>query len=133
MSWDEAVMPKFTSNAGGMRSSARHGERAPGAAVTAYERGGAWVVAAHGSYDTYSIAPLAHALDAAARKYPKVVLDASGVDFGDSALLNLLILTHQAGNLRVAAPPQQLQRLFEMTGVDTVLEIRETVDAAAVS
>ncbi len=69
MSWDEAVMPKFTSNAGGMRSSARHGERAPGAAVTAYERGGAWVVAAHGSYDTYSIAPLAHALDAAARKY----------------------------------------------------------------
>ncbi len=62
-----------------------------------------------------------------------MVLDASGVDFGDSALLNLLILTHQAGNLRVAAPPQQLQRLFEMTGVDTVLEIRETVDAAAVS
>jgi hypothetical protein len=34
----------------------------------------------------------------------------------------------------VAAPPsQQLQRLCEITAVDTVLEIRQTVDDAATS
>ncbi|WP_324605896.1 STAS domain-containing protein [Streptomyces sp. NRRL S-813] len=98
-----------------------------------YEWRGAWVVAAHGSYDMHSIPPLADALAAAARKHPKVVLDASGVVFADSSFLNLLILTHQAGTLRVAAPPQQLQRLFAITGVDAVLEVRETVDDAAAS
>ncbi|MER5296373.1 STAS domain-containing protein, partial [Streptomyces pharetrae] len=69
----------------------------------------------------------------AVEAHPKVVLDASGITFADSTLLNLLILTHQAGTLRVAAPSQQLQRLCEITAVDTVLEIRQTVDDAATS
>ncbi|WP_345581879.1 STAS domain-containing protein [Streptomyces prasinosporus] len=95
-----------------------------------YEWRDAWVVAAHGPYDMQSIKVLANALDTAARKRPKVVLDASGIDFADSALLNLLILTHQTAALRVAAPPRQLRRLLELTGTDTVLEVRETVEEA---
>jgi anti-anti-sigma factor len=121
------------SDAGGEQGSGRAGEQAPEAALDQYEWRGAWVVAAHGSYDMHSIPPLADALGAAARKHRKVVLDASGVVFADSSFLNLLILTHQAGTLRVVAPPEQLQRLFEITGADNVLELRETVDDAVVS
>ncbi|MFF7183502.1 hypothetical protein [Streptomyces sp. NPDC008121] len=53
--------------------------------------------------------------------------------FADSAFLNLLILTHRTGKLFVAAPSKQVQRLCVITGVDDVLQIRETVDAAMAS
>ncbi|MEV6838377.1 STAS domain-containing protein [Streptomyces sp. NPDC051133] len=101
--------------------------------VTQYAWRGAWVVAARGSYDMQSIKPLADAMDTAVQEHPKVVLDASGVDFADSTLLNLLIRAHQTGTLRIAAPPQQLRRLCMLAGVDTLLEMRETVEAAAAS
>ncbi|MCC8340672.1 STAS domain-containing protein [Streptomyces sp. R1] len=101
------------------------------ATVVQYERCGAWVVSPRGPYDMSTITQLADALDTAAKEHPKVVLDASGITFADSALLNLLILTHQAAEFRVAAPPRQLRRLLQLTAVDTVLKIRETVDDAA--
>jgi anti-anti-sigma factor len=104
-----------------------------GAAVPQYDWCGAWVVHARGSYDMDTITPLADALETAVRRHPKVILDASGITFADSTLLNLLILTHQAGTLRVVAPSPQLRRLCEITGVDGILEIRDTVDAAAAS
>ncbi|MFI9252754.1 STAS domain-containing protein [Streptomyces sp. NPDC053069] len=121
------------SSAGAMEGSGHVGGPGPVAALHQYECGGAWVIAAHGSYDIHSIPPLAEALNAAVRKHAKVVLDASGVDFADSSFLNLLIRAHQTGTVRVAAPPRQLQRLFVITGADAVLEIRETVDDAALS
>ena len=133
MSWNEAVMPKLMSSAGAKHWSGHVSGPDLATAVHQYECCGAWVVAPHGSYDMHSIPPLAAVLDAAVRKHPKVILDASSVDFADSSFLNLLILAHQTGTLRVAAPPEQLQRLFEITGTDTVLEIRETVNDAAVS
>nr|CAK50918.1 putative anti-sigma factor antagonist [Streptomyces ambofaciens]CAK51156.1 putative anti-sigma factor antagonist [Streptomyces ambofaciens] len=101
------------------------------ATVVQYERCGAWVVSARGPYDMSTVTPLADALDTAAKEHPKVVLDASGITFADSALLNLLILTHQAADFRVAAPAQQLKRLLQLTAADTILKIRETVDEAA--
>ncbi|NEA45444.1 STAS domain-containing protein [Streptomyces sp. SID10815] len=101
--------------------------------VIQYEASGAWVVIAHGAYDMHSITPLASALDSAAGKHPKVVLDTSGVTFADSTLLNLLIRTHRAVTLRVAAPGPQLQRLLEITGVDTLLQTRATVAEAVAS
>ncbi|MFJ8194989.1 STAS domain-containing protein [Streptomyces sp. NPDC096094] len=89
------------------------------------------MVGARGPYDMSTVTPLADALDTAAKEHPKVVLDASGITFADSALLNLLILTHQAADFRVAAPARQLKRLLQLTAVDTVLTVRETVDEAA--
>ena len=134
MSWDEAVMPRLMSNVSGKPVPVQAAAHAPeGAAVMQYEWRGAWVVAASGSYDIHSITPLADALKTAVREHPKVVLDASGITFADSTLLNLLIVTHQAGALRVAAPSRQLRRLCDITGVDTVLVMRETVDEAAIS
>ncbi|MFJ7773152.1 STAS domain-containing protein [Streptomyces sp. NPDC097107] len=99
--------------------------------VVQYEWRDAWVVAARGAYDMHSITPLADALDTAAGGHRKVVLDASGITFADSTLLNLLILTCRATDLRVAAPTRQLQRILELTGVDTVLTVRATVEDAA--
>ncbi|MFD5231244.1 STAS domain-containing protein [Streptomyces qaidamensis] len=134
MPWDEAGMSALTRDTGAMplpQQAPAHTR--PGAAPSQYERHGAWVVVARGAYDMDSITPLADALDAAVRKYPKVILDASGITFADSTLLNLLILTHQAGALRVVAPPPQLQRLCEITGVDSILETRSSVEDAAVS
>lgn len=101
------------------------------ATVVQYEWGGARVVGARGPYDLDSITHLADALAAASEEHAKVILDASGITFADSALLNVLILTHQAVDLRVAAPPERLQRLLQLTGVDTVLKVAATLEEAA--
>ncbi|MFH8801027.1 STAS domain-containing protein [Streptomyces sp. NPDC017936] len=134
MPWDEAVMPTLMSDTG----EAPPPEQTTGRAsqptdVLQYERRGACVITARGAYDMDSITSLADALKDAAREHPKVVLDASGVTFADSTFLNLLILTHQAGTLRLVAPSPQVQRLCAISGVDQLLEIRDTVHDAVVS
>jgi anti-anti-sigma factor len=101
-----------------------------GIEVSRYEWRGAGVVSACGSCDIQSIQPLADALTAAARDHHRVILDVSGIGFADSALLNLLILAHQKVQLYVVAPTRQLQRLLELTGMDSVLNIRATVEEA---
>ncbi|MFB6833258.1 STAS domain-containing protein [Streptomyces hydrogenans] len=101
--------------------------------VSQYECCGAQVVEAHGDYDMHSIGPLAEALKTATETHPKVVLDASGVAFADSTFLNLVILIHQTGKLRVVAPSEQVRRLCAITGVGDILQIRETVDDAVAS
>ncbi|MEU3889831.1 STAS domain-containing protein [Streptomyces sp. NPDC029041] len=134
MPWDEAGAPALTRDTGAETLPERAiASASEGAAVLQYEWRGAWVVVARGSYDMDSITPLADALAVAVREHPKVILDASGITFADSTLLNLLILTHQAGALRVVEPSAQLQRLCEITGVDTILETRDSLDVAAVS
>ncbi|WP_225821294.1 STAS domain-containing protein [Streptomyces naphthomycinicus] len=134
MSWNEDVTPRLVGDADGEPLPGQADGGAPdGGAVTQYGCRGAWVVVARGSYDMQSIKPLADAMDAAARNHPKVVLDASGVVFADSTLLNLLIRAHRAGTLRIVAPPPQLRRLCALTGVDTLLETRASVEAAAAS
>jgi anti-anti-sigma factor len=129
--WDEAVSLTLASDTDGMPAPRRAVEDTrEQVSVHQYEWCGAWVVTAHGPFDMHTIGPLADALKAAVGRHPKVVLDASGVTFADSTLLNLLILTHQAGTLRVVSPSRQVRRLCEVTGVDTILEIRRTVDDA---
>ncbi|OQR63472.1 anti-anti-sigma factor [Streptomyces maremycinicus] len=95
--------------------------------VVQYEQDGAWIVVAHGDYDTNTIAPLEEALDTAARKHSLVVLDACGVSFADSTFLNLLLRIHQTTALRVAGPPRRLRHLLEITGADTVLHTRDNI------
>ncbi|MCX5008591.1 STAS domain-containing protein [Streptomyces sp. NBC_00638] len=101
------------------------------AAAVQYECHDCQVLVASGAYDMYSIKPLADALGTAAGKHPKVVLEASSITFAGATFLNLLILTRRATDLRVAAPTQQVQRLLEITGVDTILKVRATVEEAA--
>ncbi|MEU0671339.1 STAS domain-containing protein [Streptomyces sp. NPDC006172] len=95
-----------------------------------YERNGVLVVVAPGACDLDSIAPLADALETAAAKQSRVVVDASGVSFADSTFLNLVLHIHRLTELRLAAPPPQLRRVLELTGADAVLDVRATIEDA---
>ncbi|MET9773185.1 STAS domain-containing protein [Streptomyces sp. NPDC006367] len=133
MSLDEVVTPMRGGDAGGggVPSPAQVDVTTTSeATVLQYEWRGARVVVARGSYDMHSVAPLADALGAAARKYRTVILEASGVEFADSSFLNLLILTHQSTDLRLVAPTLQLRRILELTGVDGILKVCETLEDA---
>ncbi|MFF5338872.1 STAS domain-containing protein [Streptomyces sp. NPDC013181] len=135
MTYSEAAPVARESGAG--RSGARSPSRATASdpaqmMVVEYEHHGVWVVAAHGACDLQSVAGLEEALTTAVWRHPKVVLDASGISFADSSLLNVLIMAHRAGALRLAAPRPQLQRLLGLTGLDAVLYVRATVEEAAV-
>ncbi|EFL12933.1 STAS domain-containing protein [Streptomyces sp. C] len=95
-----------------------------------YRAGPGWVVAARGELDQDTLPSLEEALTAAADRHGVVVLDASSVTFGDSSFLNLLLRLHRLTVLRVAAPGDQLLRLFALTGADTVLSLHPSVQDA---
>ncbi|MER5728335.1 STAS domain-containing protein [Streptomyces sp. NPDC002138] len=88
------------------------------------------VVTGSGEYDLDTLDAISGELSAAAAAHRMVVLDASAITFADSSFLNLLIRTHHATRLRIAAPQGQLARLFEMTGADRVLDLRPSVEDA---
>ncbi|WP_328535120.1 STAS domain-containing protein [Streptomyces sp. NBC_00344] len=138
MPWDEAIITgpvgdTAANSACPPDSGAGSGGAAAQAGATQYALPGAWVVVAAGEYDIDTITPLSAALSAAAAEHPRVILDASGVTFADSSFLNMLILVHQKTDLRVAAPGTQLRRLLDLTGMNAVLQIRATVEEAAIS
>ncbi|MEV7325102.1 STAS domain-containing protein [Streptomyces sp. NPDC093970] len=99
--------------------------------LTQYELEGAWVVAVHGAFDGNSVPLLASALQDAATTHTTVVVDAAGVTFADSTVLNVLLNFHRGHRLRVARPARQLLRVLELTGADQVLDVRATVEDAA--
>ncbi|MEU4034343.1 STAS domain-containing protein [Streptomyces collinus] len=109
------------------------GPASKAAAVLQYEWDAAWVIVAWGEYDAATIEPLAEALKVASTKYSKVVLDASQLTFADSTLLNLLLQVHAKTALRLAEPAPQLQRVLRLTGADSVLDVRDSVEDAAAS
>ncbi|MFJ7272390.1 STAS domain-containing protein [Streptomyces sp. NPDC099050] len=102
----------------------------PGVVGDGYPAGSGWVVAARGELDQDTLAPLEEALVSAADRYPLVVLDVGAVTFGDSSFLNLLLRLHHLTALRIAAPGEQLRRLFAVTGADTVLSVHASVEDA---
>ncbi|MGW4566629.1 STAS domain-containing protein [Streptomyces sp. NPDC004561] len=103
------------------------------AAVLQYEWDAAWVIVAYGEYDAASIESLAEALEIASTKYSKVVVDASLLTFADSTFLHLLLRIHAMTTLRLAEPAPQLQRVLRLTGADSVLDVRDSVEGAAAS
>lgn len=93
----------------------------------------ALMVAITGHLDLDNIAPLDTALQrAAADGVARVVVDLSGVTFADSTTVNVLLQAHTALGpaLRLAAPSVFLERLFTLTGLDTVLPLHESVTKA---
>ncbi|MER6115877.1 STAS domain-containing protein [Streptomyces sp. NPDC001743] len=134
MPWNEAALSTCTSSFSGTPAPAQTtADASYTPEVRQYEYRGTWVIVAADEYDLGSITPLRQALHTAVRQYPKVVLDASAITFADSTFLNLLILAHRTGKLRLVAPSPQVRRLCEITGVDSVLEIRRTIEEAAAS
>ncbi|MFI1812088.1 STAS domain-containing protein [Streptomyces sp. NPDC020422] len=133
MPWDDAAIIDLPPRSEGTLPAAeRAGGEAPRHAVVRYEYRGAQVVEARGEYDLHSVDALADALWEAVETHPTVILDASRITFADSSALNLMILVHRTGKLRVTAPSAQVQRLCAITGADGVLHIRDTIaDAVA--
>ncbi|MFJ4776651.1 STAS domain-containing protein [Streptomyces sp. NPDC088762] len=105
---------------------------APGDGVVkdSYLAGPGRVVVARGELDQDTLVSLEEALTAAADRHELVVLDATSITFGDSSFLNLLLRLHRHTTLRIAAPGEQLRRLFALTGADTVLSLHASVQDA---
>nr|WSX75943.1 STAS domain-containing protein [Streptomyces sp. NBC_00899] len=81
------------------------------------------VITAVGDLDADTLHPLTAELQTAAATASGVILDVSGVTFGDSSFINLLMRTHQHTDLRVTGLGPPLDRLFRLIGVDAVLHI----------
>lgn len=88
------------------------------------------VIAPHGEIDEDTLEPLARDIEAALASHGGLVLDAGDITFGDSTFLQLMLLTHQRGHLRIAAPSRALRRLFSITGADTVLHLHPDLEDA---
>jgi anti-sigma B factor antagonist len=101
--------------------------------MVAWHERGALLVAVTGHLDLDNIAPLDETLRKAAEDgVAPVVVDLSAVTFADSTTVNVLLQAHTALGpaLRLAAPSAFLERLFTLTGLDTVLALHESVDKA---
>lgn len=90
------------------------------------------VITAAGDLDADTLAPLDAEIQAAAAAAPGVILDVSGVTFGDSSFINLLLRTQKHTDLRVAGLRPPLDRLFRLVGVDAVLRVFPSVADAQV-
>ncbi|MFE7782928.1 STAS domain-containing protein [Streptomyces nigrescens] len=93
----------------------------------------ALLVAITGDLDLDNVAPLDDTLRKATEDgVARVVVDLSAVTFADSAAVNVLLQAHTALGpaLRLATPSAVLERLFTLTGLDTVLPLHDSVTKA---
>lgn len=104
--------------------------------LTATSEGVVTRLAVAGRLTMANAAELTQAVDAAvAGGAPKVVVDLSGTTFVDSSGLGALITglrrTRQGGgDLRIAAPTEQVRAVLELTNLDRVLHPYASVEAA---
>jgi len=66
---------------------------------------------------------------------PRLVLDLSTLEFLDSTALGTMIgalrrVREAGGEMTVVLPETTARRIFEVTGLDAVLDVRPTLDAA---
>lgn len=89
-----------------------------------------------GEVDVFTAPRLKDELAALARAGERnVVVELSGVGFLDSAGLGVLVGAHQrlsagGGALSIACPEDRLPRIFRIPGLDNVLAIHPSVEAA---
>ncbi|WP_433228490.1 STAS domain-containing protein [Actinomadura formosensis] len=99
--------------------------------VSTTSQGGHAVVTATGELDLYTAPRLQAALAGLLREQvTRIVVDLSGVEFCDSTGMNVLLsamkrLKEQGGSLELAAPRPAVQRILQVTGLDTVFTVRE--------
>ncbi|MFD3851646.1 STAS domain-containing protein [Streptomyces microflavus] len=88
------------------------------------------VIAPEGEFDYGSVPWLKAEIDSAVNEHGGVILDAAGITFIDSTVLTLILATHQRTHLRIANLPPRLTHLFGVYGIDHVLNLYPTVEAA---
>ena len=97
--------------------------------------GDAYVVSLGGELDLYNAAQVRAALVEAAAEAPeKIVVDLGKVEFLDSTALGVLIearsrLANRAG-LMLAAPGLETRRALEISGLDQLFTVHDTVPEA---
>lgn len=97
---------------------------------------GDWsVVSADGEVDVASSPALWHALDDAIGQGTRVVADLSAVSFLDSTGLGVLVQALNAvkdagGALRVVVADPNVLKVFEVTSLDEVFDLRDSVASA---
>ncbi|MFD6934672.1 STAS domain-containing protein [Streptomyces goshikiensis] len=97
------------------------------------DEGDARVIVCRGEFDLDTLAPLTAATETAVadQHIKRIIIDVAQVSFADSSMLNRLLATHGSGRLILVGPVQeQLARLLEMTGADTVLTITDGLSTA---
>ncbi|MGW7458446.1 STAS domain-containing protein [Streptomyces sp. NPDC054797] len=97
------------------------------------DQDGIRTIVCSGEFDIGSQSALTQALNAACRDgVTRTVLDLAHVSFGDSSMLNALIIAHHRQHLVLAGPlSPQIARLFEVTGTDRVFNICADLASAA--
>jgi anti-sigma B factor antagonist len=97
----------------------------------------AYVVEAHGEIDISNVAELTRrVLEALAEGSTAIVLDLRGVTHLDSSGLAAVISAHQqisetpGGKFALVLDEKRMRRTFELRGLDELLLITDTVDAA---
>jgi anti-sigma B factor antagonist len=67
----------------------------------------------------------------------RLVLDLSQVDFIDSTALRVLVSIHkrlrESGGFAVVCPHARIRRIFDLTALDRVLTLTDTVDEALIA
>jgi anti-sigma B factor antagonist len=99
------------------------------------EVGTACVVRLGGELDLYNAAQVRSALvDACARAPERVIVDLAEVEFIDSTTLGILIETRakldHRGGLMLAAPGLETRRALEISGLDKLFTVHDTVPEA---
>ena len=103
------------------------------------ERGPVTVIAVEGSVDAVTAPRLSEALAATvAAGRVRLVVDLGGVDYVSSSALRALLAGVKgsraaAGDLRLAAVPPPVARVFELAGFDGIVQRFDDADAAALS
>ena len=64
-----------------------------------------------------------------------LILDLSQVEFLDSSVLAVFVGAHKRvrrtnGSIQLASPPQKVRHILEVTGLDDILPVVDTVDDA---
>ena len=93
------------------------------------------VVSVAGEVDLSTSPPLREALEQAVAQGPNVVVDLSGVTFLDSTGLGDLVRARESalslgGHLQLVLTQPRIRRVLEITGLDAVFDIHETLAAA---
>lgn len=104
--------------------------------VVTRQAGAYTVVEVTGEFDVYTAPVLEESLgDLVDGGQRNIVVDLTGVTFMDSTGLGLLIKAlkwtrEQDGSLRIVANTEKVLKVFRVTGLDTVLSLHETLEAA---
>ena len=98
------------------------------------------IVTLRGELDAHDAVRLrelfAGAVDAlSGARAPRLVLDLSGLEFLDSTALGTMIgalrrVREAGGEMAVVLPETTARRIFEVTGLDAVLDVRSTLETA---